>query len=123
MTCIFFFNCFLFLNLCLQVKHFIDHCYYHIISDLEFPVVELPPWGVVVSDVSLHPDTSMQQPFCVFRALGHQCLLLLLWQGGSDPTWNDDNLEKGSENFFYHLVFRGLFFIHSFHLYKNIRIG
>lgn len=60
-------------------------------------MVELPARGVVLSKVSLHPDASIQQPALVFGALGHQCLLLLLWQGGSDPTWDDDNLDDQRE--------------------------
>lgn len=90
-----------FFHLCFQVKHFTNHhdhfCHHHIISDLEFPVVELPARGVVVSKVSLHPDASIQQPALVFGALDQQCLLLLLWQGGSDSTWDDDNLEEQRE--------------------------
>lgn len=68
-----------------------------IFTDLEFPVVELPPWGVVVSEVSLHPDSSVLQSVQVFRALGQQSLFLLFWQGSCDPTWDDDNLLKGRE--------------------------
>lgn len=60
-------------------------------------MVELPARGVVVSKVSLHPDASIQQPALVFGALDQQCLLLLLWQGGSDSTWDDDNLEEQRE--------------------------
>lgn len=60
-------------------------------------MVEFPSWGIVVSEVTLHPDVSTQQPALVFRALGHQGLLFLLWQGGSDATWDDDNLEKRRE--------------------------
>lgn len=67
----------------LNVRHF---------SDLEFPVVELPPWRVVVSEVGLHPDTSCLQSAEVFGAKRQQCVLILLGKGGRDSTGDDDNL-------------------------------
>lgn len=60
-------------------------------------MVELPPWGVVVSQVSLHPDASSQQPLQVLGALDQQGLLILFWQGRSDSTWDDDNLGEWRE--------------------------
>lgn len=70
---------------------------YPTISDLEFPVVELPAWGVVVSEVGLHPDVCSLEPLQVLGAQGQQGVLLLLWQRGSDPTRDDDDLKTNAK--------------------------
>lgn len=85
-----FFSFLLFANTELLSRHLSGLLLF--ISDLEFPVVELPPWGVVVSEVSPHPDVSLLQSAQVFRAQGQQCLLILLRQGDCDSTGDDDNL-------------------------------
>lgn len=62
------------------------------LSDLELPVIELPPRRVVVSEVGLHPDASRLQSAQVFGAKRQQCFLILLRQRGRDSTGDDDNL-------------------------------
>lgn len=87
---------------CMKVKHwFVFLILLSVISkvewrrrDLELPVVELPPWGVVVSEVALHPDACSLQDVLVLGALGQESLLVLLWQGSGDTTGDDDNLLK-----------------------------
>lgn len=49
-----------------------------ILSDLELPVVELPPRRVVVSEVTLHPDACSLQGTLVLGTLGQESLLILL---------------------------------------------
>lgn len=76
-------------------------------------MIELPARWVIVSEVRLHPDPSLLQPFQVFGALSQQHLLLLFWQGCGDPTRNDDNLGKERE-------ILGWLLQHRLHQYNRI---
>lgn len=49
-----------------------------VLSDLELPVVELPPRRVVVPEVALHPDACSLQGTLVLGALGQESPLILL---------------------------------------------
>ena len=63
------------------------------VAHLEFPVVEFPSWGVVVSVVSLDTHAACLQSLAELLTLTVEILTFLLSQGSCDATWNYHRLQ------------------------------
>lgn len=65
---------------------------------LQLPVIELPAWRVVVSQINSDSNVSAMQPPSILVAFCHQCLSVFFREGVCDSTRNDHHLESSQRH-------------------------